>query len=611
MTTTEKIINQLDSINEVNTMLMQCQSQEELIEKALAEVRRRLNVQVASIFLFTKEGVIRRVGIDGVDKDGNPIDDHWLPNEEYHPGESFSGSGVLPTGELAYGKPQYSNNIFAEYDNMKYGKFYKDKLGKLKCGISVPLNGLSRTFGTIEVINKQDNREFQEAELYWLMLIGTSVANLIVSFSRKRKKEVYDKLTEVLVDLDIKERNFNLETVCQYAADQIIADFTSFQVCIIRIADENDDLEMKAKSNTSQVAWEGRYDTSVKASIAAGGSRIVREVYYTQEPQFIEDIELKIEKFKNKDWISYNSLKSFACLPLSVDRMCVGTISIYTKYRHKFSQSNQDFLENIAFLLAAIISKFRLIKQLRIMQKERNDDQEKFMNASLLISFETMAQEVLHKYKNQLINIYQFLEKISRDNIKIKDKQDMIAQKKIWINERIKEIEAELKIDEAAPIDINQAIKEAIKNMRFEFSDLDIKINAEYDDTIPFIAIDERVIKDITFNLLSNAQRAIEETQYKNKPIRTGEIKVTTSVDTLNRIQYIKIIVEDNGIGIPNEISNRIFERGFTTRNGGTGVGLFTVREALKQYGGRVSFESQVDKGTKFLVLIPLKRNLA
>ncbi|NEQ77505.1 MAG: hypothetical protein F6K23_33545 [Okeania sp. SIO2C9] len=66
------IREQLHNLNEVSQTLMECESVTDAVQKALVEVRSKLDVQVASIFLFSNEGVIRRVGINGVDAKGEP-----------------------------------------------------------------------------------------------------------------------------------------------------------------------------------------------------------------------------------------------------------------------------------------------------------------------------------------------------------------------------------------------------------------------------------------------------------------------------------------------------------------------------------------------------------
>ena len=81
-------------------------------------------------------------------------------------------------------------------------------------------------------------------------------------------------------------------------------------------------------------------------------------------------------------------------------------------------------------------------------------------------------------------------------------------------------------------------------------------------------------------------------------------------VPTSSRIQYIQVLIKDNGIGISNNVKDEIFERGFTTsrEQGGTGMGLFVAKKIINDYGGKICLNSTVGKGTSFFVTIPLKR---
>jgi signal transduction histidine kinase len=133
----------------------------------------------------------------------------------------------------------------------------------------------------------------------------------------------------------------------------------------------------------------------------------------------------------------------------------------------------------------------------------------------------------------------------------------------------------------------------------------DIELSANYDEEIPEIKVSEAKIKDVIYNLINNAIAAIKRAGRKK-----GKLSVATSIITLNRISYIEIIIQDNGDGIPNEIQDRIFEQGFTTRakDGGTGMGLFVANEIAADYGGKIGVDSKVGQGTIFKVRIPLKR---
>ncbi len=598
--------SQLSSLNEVNQALTECQSIEEAVQKALNEVRKKLNVQVASIFLFSNEGVIKRVGINGIDRDGKRIGNDWFSDEHYKPGESFSGKAVPFTGlEFGFGEPQYSNNILEEYSGMNNGSLYETKLGDLRCGISVPLNGLNRTFGTLEVLNSQSPNGFTSDDLYWLMLIGTNLANCISTFRRKEKQKLVNYIIENFISLAVIDNNFNLEEVCQFIADALVnilsgfSDITTFKACIIRLVDENEDLEIKAKSHPSDVSWQGRKDGSIKA-----GSLIVGEVYKTNKPRFIIDVSSEIDKFNNKTWIEANDLKSFTCLPLSVGDKCVGTISIYTKHRYYFFDSNKYFLEGIAFLTAAIIGRVRVVNELRRIRRELRLEQGKVINASLLVGYDSLLRGILHQYKNELIDFYQVLETLSSGNKSRRDKDSIIRKKLHWINSRVSEIQTEFRQDEAVPVDINELVRDAVRLILFEEKS---KVAESYENNIPIISIDESKIRNVICNILSNALVSVSKSNRK-----MGQISIATDVVTLDCIKHIQVSIEDDGVGIPNENREKVFEKGFTTRKieGGTGLGLYIAREIIKDHGGKLYFESKVGKGTTFFVQIPLKRYL-
>ena len=163
-------LNQLKTLIHVRNTLMQSQSIEELVEKALERIREELDVQVASIFLFSKDGVIERVGINGFDKNGKPIDNSWFPENKYEPGASFSGRTIPKTdSKSSFGEPQWSNDHLNDYQMDKTAKApYLDKLGNLQSGIAVPLNDRHKTFGILEVLNKQGGKEFSSEDVYGL-----------------------------------------------------------------------------------------------------------------------------------------------------------------------------------------------------------------------------------------------------------------------------------------------------------------------------------------------------------------------------------------------------------------------------------------------------------
>jgi CheY-like chemotaxis protein len=69
--------------------------------------------------------------------------------------------------------------------------------------------------------------------------------------------------------------------------------------------------------------------------------------------------------------------------------------------------------------------------------------------------------------------------------------------------------------------------------------------------------------------------------------------------------RYVSIIVEDDGLGIPKDYLTKIFDPYFTTKHGGSGLGLTIVYSIIKNHDGYIEVESELEKGTKFCVYIP------
>lgn len=102
--------------------------------------------------------------------------------------------------------------------------------------------------------------------------------------------------------------------------------------------------------------------------------------------------------------------------------------------------------------------------------------------------------------------------------------------------------------------------------------------------------IDEKQLTQILINLVKNAIQSLEHSE-------NGKVAITASIDTNNR-KYVE--VKDNGPGIPEHLADEIFVPFFTTKEGGTGIGLSLSRQIMQQHGGTLKMFSIPDVETSF-----------
>ena len=82
----------------------------------------------------------------------------------------------------------------------------------------------------------------------------------------------------------------------------------------------------------------------------------------------------------------------------------------------------------------------------------------------------------------------------------------------------------------------------------------------------------------------------------------------TVTVETCREGDMLRIDITDTGQGIPEDVRPKIFSAFFSTKSEGLGLGLFSARRIVNDYGGRIAMESKEGTGTCFTVLLPLRK---
>ncbi len=140
--------------------------------------------------------------------------------------------------------------------------------------------------------------------------------------------------------------------------------------------------------------------------------------------------------------------------------------------------------------------------------------------------------------------------------------------------------------------DVNEVVRESVSFLEMEIRDRDIIVETDLAEGLPALEIDRDQIKQAFYNVIRNAFQAM----------RTGGIlRITSALEG----DFVTIVFTDTGGGIDPESMGRIFEPYWTTKSGGTGLGLLIVRRIVRAHGGEIGLESDAGRGLAFTIRLP------
>ena len=149
------------------------------------------------------------------------------------------------------------------------------------------------------------------------------------------------------------------------------------------------------------------------------------------------------------------------------------------------------------------------------------------------------------------------------------------------------------------PLQLEELLQEVLQSMKLQFEKAGASVDLQVHMPASPVSGDRLHLLSVLYNLLDNALKYSD-----GKP----EIKITMEQDS----PWLRLMVQDNGIGIPAEYRNRVFDKFFRVPHGDThtikgyGLGLSYVAEVLKKHGGHIEVKPAPGKGSLFIVTLPL-----
>jgi len=150
-------------------------------------------------------------------------------------------------------------------------------------------------------------------------------------------------------------------------------------------------------------------------------------------------------------------------------------------------------------------------------------------------------------------------------------------------------------------IDINELIKEVLLLLQHRTARLQHSLSLTLNRDLPKISADAGSLRQLLMNLLLNAIYFTPE---------GGSISISTGPDGAENAGGIRLAVQDTGAGIPADLIDKVFDPFFTTKpvGEGTGLGLTICHRIVEEHGGTIDVESELGKGTTFIIKLPAIR---
>ncbi len=293
------------------------------------------------------------------------------------------------------------------------------------------------------------------------------------------------------------------------------------------------------------------------------------------------------------------SVHSLVVAPLVVEDRCIGVMRVGSKRVNAFTQEQIQLVSVVAEEAAIMVETAILNKRLR-------------QTAEQLTHLNRMKDEfvstVSHEFKTPLTTISGFLTvMLEGDTGQLNSQQMKFLTIAKAAAKRLSGLVSDL-LDlsrleggarmEPAPLDLAKLVAESVENHQPAAADAGKTLSCETPGPLPPALGDPRWLGLVVDNLVSNAIKFTHP---------GGRVRVKMQ----DKGEFLMVSVADDGIGIPPEDREKIFERFYRAGNRsevnapGTGLGLAIAREVVDKHGGKIWLESELGKGTTFHFVVP------
>ena len=324
-------------------------------------------------------------------------------------------------------------------------------------------------------------------------------------------------------------------------------------------------------------------------------------VFRRRQPLIIQDAKVDKRHFKVVDRVTKHETNSLVAVPLMVRGDVIGVLEALNKKDDAhYTEEDLAILETLGALAAQAMRNAALERKMRVAKIELAELER------LKSDFVAITSHELRTPLGLILGHASFLRELSGNEYA--DQLDTIVRNATKLKEVVESLSSVDNFQNGAArvrsqkVSLARIAEDTVLNFQDEAKARNITLKAEMKSSPFFVDMDGSKIGIVFGNLVKNAL------QFTNPG---GRITINVEEDS----GYMRVSVNDDGIGIPEKDLPRVFERFFqveehlTRRHGGMGLGLAVAKSIVELHGGRIWAESQGEGGSTVTFLLPVQQS--
>ena len=578
-------LRRLATLNDFALTVSSGRSLDQIARRMFALLSRAFGTELIVLFLLSSDN---RLLIEY-----RTIDDNMISNVQSVDGHRIAP--VLSSGQKVRLSDAGSDVQLPLYD-------------KVASGLYVPLRFRGQTIGVL-CVESVRNDAFNLYDENLIVVIASHLASL-ADYTRLRE-EAEGRARNLGLIHEVVQQVIGLTDAAEVAeiTSDLLARYFAYELCSVFIADEKGDLTIAGFGGTSQNVVK-RAMKSFEYPLSGG---ITGYVFETGEDLVVNDV-LQDSRYRAiKGWQAGSEM----CVAIREGDKVLGIIDVESSSRNAFTHNDFIALESLAGILASVITSAdqyqRLqvtVDQLRSTQMElrarmeaQRSAENRLVQAAKLAAVGEMAAAIAHELNNPLTSVTGFAElalsDIPQESETRKD-LEIVMREAVRARDVVRRLLDFARQSESARAraSLNDVVEDVVALSRHLVHTSGVALQLALEENLPWVLVDVNQMKQVLLNLIHNALQAMPS---------GGELTISTESALRSGRSWIRVSVQDTGVGIPKPDQARIFEPFYTTKGdqGGTGLGLSVTYGIITDHGGQIDVESQPGAGSKFSVWLP------